>query len=41
MDSIDRILNFINSEEEAPEDARNEVRQETEQKKNQYRLLKT
>ena len=30
MDSIDRILNFINSEEEAPEDARNEVRPETE-----------
>lgn len=31
MDSIDRILNFINSEEEAPEDARNEVRPEQEQ----------
>lgn len=31
MDSIDRILNFINSEEEAPEDTRNEVRPETEQ----------
>lgn len=35
MDSIDRILNFINSEEEAPEDARNEVRPETETEQEQ------